>query len=139
MHRLGERKEADLALVRELHPLEHQARKLLLPLLRPRRLKVMGMMECNGMARGWVVGCGMEEGRVVGWYRAGSSWDMILARWKGKVREGANVWGARGWMVRLRFAALTIWYGTTHSGYGTTPVGCRGGNRYVEGDLLAFG
>ena len=29
--------------------------------------------------------------------------------------------------------------GTTHSGYGTTPVGCRGGNRYVEGDLLTFG
>ena len=30
-------------------------------------------------------------------------------------------------------------YGTTHSGYGTTPVGCRVGNRYVEGDLLVFG
>ena len=30
-------------------------------------------------------------------------------------------------------------YGTTHSGYRTTPVGCRGGNRYVEGDLLTFG
>ena len=27
-------------------------------------------------------------------------------------------------------------YGTTHSSYGTTSVGCRGGNRYVEGDLL---
>ncbi len=24
-------------------------------------------------------------------------------------------------------------------GPGTTPVGCRGGNRYVEGDLLTFG
>ena len=30
-------------------------------------------------------------------------------------------------------------YGTTHSGYGTTPVGCRGGNRYVEGESLTFG
>ena len=30
-------------------------------------------------------------------------------------------------------------YGITHSGYGTTLVGCRGGNRYVEGDLLTFG
>ena len=30
-------------------------------------------------------------------------------------------------------------YGTTHSSYGTTLVGCRGGNRYVEGDLLTFG
>ena len=30
-------------------------------------------------------------------------------------------------------------YGTTHSGYGTIPVGRRGGNRYVEGDLLTFG
>ena len=29
--------------------------------------------------------------------------------------------------------------GTTHSGYRTTPVGCRGGNRYVERDLLTFG
>ena len=29
--------------------------------------------------------------------------------------------------------------GTTHSGYGTTPVRYRGGNRYVEGDLLTFG
>ena len=24
-------------------------------------------------------------------------------------------------------------YGTTQTGYETTPVGCRGGNRYVEG------
>ena len=30
-------------------------------------------------------------------------------------------------------------HGTTHSGYATTPVGCRGGNRYVEGDLLTIG
>ena len=34
---------------------------------------------------------------------------------------------------------IFIGYGTTHSGYGTTPVGCRGGNRYVEGELLTFG
>ena len=33
----------------------------------------------------------------------------------------------------------TMFLETTHSGYGTTPVGCRGGNRYVEGDLLTFG
>ena len=30
-------------------------------------------------------------------------------------------------------------HGTPHSGYGTTPVGWGGGNRYVEGDLLTFG
>ena len=29
-------------------------------------------------------------------------------------------------------------HGTTHSGYGTTSVACRGGNRYVEGDLFTF-
>ena len=29
-------------------------------------------------------------------------------------------------------------YGTTHSGYGTTPLGCRSGNRYVEGGLCAL-
>ena len=34
---------------------------------------------------------------------------------------------------------LSDGYRTTHSGYGTTPVGCRGGNRYVEGDLFTFG
>ena len=39
--------------------------------------------------------------------------------------------------LSLMFA--TSCYETTHSGYGTTPVGCRGGNRYVEGDLLTFG
>ena len=30
-------------------------------------------------------------------------------------------------------------HGTPHSGYGTTPVGCRGGNRYVEGEPRTFG
>ena len=28
---------------------------------------------------------------------------------------------------------------SSKKGYGTTPVGCRGGNRYVEGELLTFG
>ena len=30
-------------------------------------------------------------------------------------------------------------YGTTHSGYGTTPVWWGGGNRYVEGEPRTFG
>ena len=30
-------------------------------------------------------------------------------------------------------------YGTTHSGYGTTPVLWGGGNRYVEGEPRTFG
>ena len=34
---------------------------------------------------------------------------------------------------------IRVAHGTPHSGYGTTPVGWGGGNRYVEGDLLTFG
>ena len=30
-------------------------------------------------------------------------------------------------------------YETTHSGHGTTPVGCRDVNRYVERESLTFG
>ena len=33
----------------------------------------------------------------------------------------------------LLFIQLLDLHGTTHSGYGTTPVGCRGGSLYVEG------
>ena len=28
---------------------------------------------------------------------------------------------------------ITVGYGTTQTGYGTIPVGCRGGSRYVNG------
>ena len=35
--------------------------------------------------------------------------------------------------IALCLHVLSWGYGTTHSGYGTTPVGCRGGSRNVEG------
>ena len=34
----------------------------------------------------------------------------------------------------MEYLIMTLGYGTTHSGYGTTPVLWGGGNLYVEGE-----
>ena len=51
----------------------------------------------------------------------------LFGAWPGGLREALTI-------INLQINLFI-----THSGYGTTPVGWGGGNRYVEGDLLTFG
>ena len=61
----------------------------------------------------------------------GNNWDLQIL-WLEHINAAL-------WLSRDSLKLPKLCYGTTHSGYGTTPVGCRGGNLYVEGDLLTFG
>ena len=55
----------------------------------------------------------------------------------GETSEHGESNGGRVSMGETNLARVA--HGTPHSGYGTTPVGCRGGNRYVEGEPRTFG